>query len=56
METEQDLKKPCFFVSYDCFVYCRDEAAVMENLETKSIQEVMELTVRKKRSLRKERC
>ena len=35
METEQDLKKPCFFVSYDCFVYCRDEAAVMENLETK---------------------
>lgn len=35
METEQDLKKPCFFVSYDCFVYCRDETAVMENLETK---------------------
>ena len=35
METEQDLKKPCFFVRYDCFVYCRDEAAVMENLETK---------------------
>ncbi len=39
-----------FFVSYDSFVYRRDETAVMEDLETRIGTEVMGLSVRKKRS------